>query len=84
MAEPTTEFFCNKCGYFGPVQVFHQRPNGTGKCDYMASPMTPPERRCKVPPPGWWCSREPGHEGPCAAHPDGVAIPLKGQEKDHG
>lgn len=22
---------------------------------------------CTVPPPGWWCSREPGHRGPCAA-----------------
>ncbi len=20
-------------------------------------------------PPGYWCSRETGHEGPCAAHP---------------
>lgn len=24
---------------------------------------------CEVPPPGWWCSREPGHDGPCAARP---------------
>lgn len=22
---------------------------------------------CTLPPPGWWCSREPGHDGPCAA-----------------
>jgi len=22
---------------------------------------------CPIPPPGWWCSRSPGHEGPCAA-----------------
>ena len=22
---------------------------------------------CGIPPPGWWCSRKPGHEGPCAA-----------------
>ena len=22
---------------------------------------------CDVPPEGWWCSRDPGHEGPCAA-----------------
>lgn len=22
---------------------------------------------CTVPPPGWWCSRAKGHEGPCAA-----------------
>src|SRR5688572_20133530 len=33
--------------------------------------MTPPAdpRRCSVPPDGWWCSREVGHEGPCAARP---------------
>lgn len=24
---------------------------------------------CPVPPPGWSCTREPGHEGPCAAVP---------------
>lgn len=29
-------FLCNKCGYSGPVQVRHQRPNGSGECDYMA------------------------------------------------
>jgi hypothetical protein len=23
--------------------------------------------RCDVPPEGWWCSREKGHDGPCAA-----------------
>lgn len=22
---------------------------------------------CQVPPPGWFCSRTPGHSGPCAA-----------------
>jgi hypothetical protein len=22
---------------------------------------------CKIPPEGWWCSRESGHDGPCAA-----------------
>lgn len=24
---------------------------------------------CTLPPEGWWCSRTPGHEGPCAARP---------------
>jgi len=24
---------------------------------------------CNKPPKGWWCSREPGHTGPCAARP---------------
>lgn len=27
--------------------------------------------KCKVPPPGWWCSREAGHEPPCAARKTG-------------
>lgn len=27
--------------------------------------------RCSVPPEGWWCSRQPGHEGPCATRPVG-------------
>lgn len=27
----------------------------------------PPNQGCKLPPSGWYCSREPGHQGPCAA-----------------
>ena len=23
---------------------------------------------CQIPPPGWYCTREEGHTGPCAAH----------------
>lgn len=30
-----------------------------------------PRRPCDVPPPGWRCTRERGHDGPCAAWPDG-------------
>ncbi len=30
-------------------------------------PSVPPARRCALPPPGWECSREAGHDGPCAA-----------------
>lgn len=26
---------------------------------------------CTLPPEGWWCSREAGHDGPCAARVDG-------------
>lgn len=29
---------------------------------------------CMMPPKGWVCTREPGHEGPCAAHPVGNEI----------
>jgi hypothetical protein len=28
------------------------------------------EKKCEVPPTGWRCTREWGHEGPCAALPD--------------
>lgn len=28
---------------------------------------------CELPPEGWWCSREPGHDGPCAARPGSPA-----------
>jgi hypothetical protein len=28
-----------------------------------------PESRCEVPPEGWTCTREAGHDGPCAALP---------------
>lgn len=31
--------------------------------------QTPPDKGCTNPPEGWYCSREPGHQGPCAAHP---------------
>jgi hypothetical protein len=30
--------------------------------------------RCDRPPEGWWCSREPGHKGPCAARPHTAVI----------
>lgn len=25
---------------------------------------------CKIPPKGWFCTREKGHDGPCAAVPE--------------
>lgn len=34
--------------------------------------VVPPNLGCQVPPAGWWCSREPGHPGPCAAYPNSV------------
>lgn len=29
--------------------------------------MVAPDQGCKLPPEGWYCPREPGHDGPCAA-----------------
>lgn len=30
----------------------------------------PVSQGCAIPPPGWFCTRVPGHDGPCAAHPE--------------
>lgn len=45
---------------------------------------------CTVPPEGWSCSREPGHEGPCAASPVGeddlvadLALQMKYMKASH-
>lgn len=35
----------------------------------IARKVGPIDQGCRVPPPGWWCSRTPGHDGPCAARP---------------
>ena len=42
----------------------------------MSKPLFPKNRlfyneqeMCNRPPDGWWCSRPPGHDGPCAARP---------------
>jgi predicted RNA-binding Zn-ribbon protein involved in translation (DUF1610 family) len=38
MAAPQeARYLCIKCGYSGPLQVGHQRPNGTGECGYIAA-----------------------------------------------
>lgn len=31
--------------------------------------MAEEKKICILPPLGWFCTRESGHEGPCAAHP---------------
>lgn len=41
-------------------------------------PRTRAVARCKLPPPGWWCKRRPGHNGPCAALPITASEPLPG------
>jgi hypothetical protein len=38
----------------------------------------PPRLTCDVPPAGWYCTRRPGHEGPCAAVPE----PTTGSYRD--
>lgn len=59
---------CEKCGHlFKPAMCAT-----VGVRDFSVAPesyerVVPPNLGCKLPPPGWWCSREPGHDGPCAA-----------------
>lgn len=31
----------------------------------LHQPLNPPDLGCTLPPPGWYCTREPGHEGAC-------------------
>ncbi len=33
-------------------------------------------KRCQSPPDGWYCTRDAGHSGPCAAHRLDDVIPL--------
>ena len=40
------------------------------RLDDLAAPE--PET-CTLPPKGWYCTRQAGHDGPCAAHPE---LPL--------
>lgn len=38
-------------------------------CDGISHSSGRRDLGCSLPPDGWWCSREPGHPGPCAALP---------------
>lgn len=48
--------------------------------DIRARQRGEPPYHCKVPPPGWSCSRGEGHEGPCAASP--TATPSSGEAEE--
>lgn len=41
----------------------------TGEPEYSNYNLALRDRECRVPPPGWRCTRMPGHDGPCAALP---------------
>jgi hypothetical protein len=43
----------------------------------MNPPLCKPDEVCTVPPEGWYCTRQKGHEGPCAAHPKQETIMSK-------
>ncbi|WP_157811187.1 hypothetical protein [Microbacterium lacus] len=56
---------CPRCGFdtekgYDRARVCMEQDGGCGWSDYE------PEF-CAIPPEGWWCSRDPNHDGPCAA-----------------
>lgn len=54
--------------YLSNYNHFEQYEN---KLDIIGFPIT----ECRVPPIGWYCTRNAGHEGPCAAL-DGFGVPI--------
>jgi hypothetical protein len=77
---------CERCEGKGKMSLpstgklrFHPCPycNGTGK--KQPAPEEG-ERRCEVPPEGWRCTREPGHDGPCAAVEDVLEFTVNAPE----
>lgn len=48
----------------------------TGEPRFKAPPVLHEDgsRTCGLPPAGWYCTREPDHEGPCAAWPRSEAV----------
>lgn len=55
------------------LSLFGFKSNSCAVCEPMGpdTGLIPlwegPRVQCSLPPPGWECSRKPGHEGPCAA-----------------
>jgi hypothetical protein len=43
---------------------------------YCSEKGWPAVTACRIPPHGWFCTREPGHEGPCAAIPIAEVSPC--------
>lgn len=60
-------------GLFGPrqadVTARVAELNEEAPEEFEGQEFQPPPSNCQVPPPGWYCSRVPGHDGPCAARP---------------
>lgn len=46
-----------------------------GDYPFFELPLDALREVCTVPPPGWRCTREGGHEGPCAARPVWTPVP---------
>lgn len=47
------------------------------RCGAEMTRAAPGVQRCTRPPAGWYCTREPGHDGPCPARPvDGATYVI--------
>lgn len=56
------------CSLFASVGLENSKAcDEDGSCEVYLKAVE--AEKCTVPPPGWTCSREPGHPGPCAATP---------------
>lgn len=43
--------------------------------EHCTMTLPPADLGCALPPPGWTCTRMPGHDGPCAAYPETIEVP---------
>ena len=43
--------------------------------EHCITTLPPTDLGCALPPPGWTCTRMPGHDGPCAAYPETIEVP---------
>jgi hypothetical protein len=63
----------------------HKVPaNHAERLVYTQTGPEPGRESCNRPPPGWWCSREPFHEGACAAYPLGEGPIARVIERNPG
>lgn len=63
---------CWSNGFERLCEPTHFKPIGEDLPDVEIGP-----NGCDIAPSGWFCTREKGHEGPCAAHPTSDALSGK-------
>lgn len=54
-----------RCWYLRAIRLWWQ----SYVVPKVADSLIEVAHRCERAPRGWWCSREAGHDGPCAARP---------------
>ena len=71
---------CKNMSALGGCQM-HNLHCGYPAC--LTEDSMQPVQRCEVPPEGWTCSRQKGHDGPCAASPVGQLVIINGMFFSH-